>query len=97
MRDFTLETKRKERTISVNHNQPGTTMNIIIPPGSRGVGARGTEGMGFCSEEGVESGGWVGGASGRDHGGRIEEGGDFISDLISDFISTAALYMYMYI
>ena len=62
-------------------------MNIIIPPGSRGVGARGTEGMGFCSEEGV------GGTSGRDHGGRIEEGGDFISDLISDFISTAALYI----
>ena len=50
--------------------------------GSLGVGARGTESIGFCSEEGVA--GWlVGGASGRDQGGRMEAG-DFISDFTSD-------------
>lgn len=51
-------------------------------PGSLGVGARGTDGIGFCSEEGV--GGWVVG-SGRDQGGRMEVG-DFISGFTSDFM-----------
>ena len=55
-----------------------TCAYAVAVPDSRGVGTVGTDVRGCCSE-GVESGGCVGGASWRDQGGWIEEGGDFIS------------------